>query len=141
MGIIELLKKIGNKIKIVATVTFSNQDFVGEDAIENLELAILTTSEVDNRDGSELIKVLRDVEKRNKGIKKDSEQRKTLFGKRRANGGKGKGGKAVSRVNMQDATIKSIKDGVKTTGQYKKDAVQVKEVKSDEHAHTEYEGH
>lgn len=140
MGIIELFKEIGNRIKSAATVTFSNQDLVGEDAIENLELAILTTSGVDNKEGSELIKALRDVEKKNKERKKP-EHSKSIFGKKRANGGKGKGGKAVSRVNMQDATIKSIKDGVTTNGKYDKSAVNGKVVKSEGKIQIEHEGH
>ncbi len=136
MGVIELLKEMGDKISSALKVTFSNQDIVGEDVIENLELAILTTPGVDNKEGSELIKTLRDVEKRNK------KERKNKSGKDRASSSKGKGGKGISRANMQDETMKTIKDGVTTNGKYDESSVQTKDVtENEEKSQREHEGH
>ena len=126
MGFIELFKVIGNRIKNAMEVTFSNQDFVGEDVVENLEIAVLTTSEVDNKEGSELIQKLREVEKRNKKGKSAETSKKFELCKKRSTGGKGKGGKGMANIAMQDATIKSIKDGVTTSGKYDKTATQTK---------------
>ncbi len=137
MGIIELFKEIGNRIKSVAKVTFSNQDLVGEDIIENLELAILTTSGVDNKEGSELIKALRDVEREER---KKTDKSKSVFGKNKTKSGKGKSGTSISRAAMQDTTMQGIKEGVTTRGKYDKGAVQDKVVRNDEKIQREHDG-